>query len=133
VLVDLAQQIAAGTPIDLTMGHLNCIWQRDANDAILRAFALAEQPARALNLTGTAHLSVRDLAERLAHHMGRPVSFTGREAPTALLSDAGRMAAALGEPETPLDVVLRWTARWVADGGATLGKPTHFEVRDGQY
>jgi len=133
VLVDLAQQIAAGQPVDVTMGFLNCIWQRDANDAVIRSLALAETPMRPLNLTGTERLSVRDLAEALAERMGRSVEIVGDEAPTALLSDVAQMVGTLGAPETPLDAVLDWTAAWVAGGGPTLGKPTHFEVRDGQY
>jgi len=43
------------------------------------------------------------------------------------------MVATLGAPKTPLDVVLRWTADWIARDQPTLGKPTRFEVRDGQY
>ena len=29
--------------------------------------------------------------------------------------------------------MLDWTADWVARGGASLGKPTHYEARDGKY
>lgn len=133
VLVDLAQQILNGEPIDVTMGHLNLIWQRDANDMILRALGLAETPMRPLNLTGPEVLSVRRLAERLGDHLGRPVTFVGEEAETALLNDPAQAIAALGAPTTPLDVVLRWTADWVQRGRPTLGKPTHFETRDGRY
>ncbi|WP_420454341.1 NAD-dependent epimerase/dehydratase family protein [Rubrivirga sp.] len=133
VLVDLAQQIAAGRPIDVTMGYLNCIWQRDANDAVVRALEVAETPMRPLNLTGIERLSVRRLAEALAERMGRDLEVVGQEAPTALLSNVSRMVETLGAPETPLDTVLDWTAAWVAGGGPTLGKPTRFEVRDGHY
>ena len=133
VLVDLAQTVAAGRPVDTTMGFFNCIWQRDANDAALRALALAEVPMRPLNVTGTERLSVRALAERLGGLMRQPVEVVGGEAPTALLSDTSRMVEALGPPPTPLDAVLRWTADWVGAGRPTLGKPTHFEVRDGRY
>ena len=133
VLVDLAQTIAASRAVDVTMGHLNCIWQRDANDAVIRSLGLAETPMRPLNLTGTERLSVRQLATRLGELMDRPVEIVGTEAPTALLSDVTPMVHHLGEPETPLDTVLRWTADWVSRNQPTLGKPTHFEVRDGQY
>ena len=133
VLVDLAEKIAAGQPIDVTMGTLNCIWQRDANDAVIRSLDLAETPMRPLNLTGTEHLSVRQLALRLGEQMDRPVEIVGEEAPNALLSDVSQMVKTLGAPETPLDTVLRWTADWVVRSQPTLGKPTKFEVRDGQY
>jgi hypothetical protein len=33
----------------------------------------------------------------------------------------------------PADVLVRWVAHWVGRGGATLDKPTHFEVRDGAF
>jgi nucleoside-diphosphate-sugar epimerase len=133
VLVDLAQKIAAGQPVDVTMGSLNCIWQRDANDAIIRALDLAETPMRPLNLTGTESLSVRQLALRLGDLMDRPVDIVGEEAPTALLSNVTQMIQHLGTPEMPIDTVLRWTSDWVARAQPTLGKPTKFEVRDGRY
>ena len=56
VLIDLARQINAGQPVDLTMGYFNCIWQGDANDMIVRSLDLATAPASALNLTGPATL-----------------------------------------------------------------------------
>ena len=33
----------------------------------------------------------------------------------------------------PLATMIDWTADWVAHGGASLGKATHYEVRDGTY
>jgi hypothetical protein len=29
--------------------------------------------------------------------------------------------------------MIRWVADWVARGGKTLSKPTHFEARDGRF
>jgi nucleoside-diphosphate-sugar epimerase len=133
VLVDLAQKIAVGQPVDVTMGYLNCIWQRDANDAVIRALDLTEAPMRPLNLTGTERLSVRQLALRLGELMDRSVDIVGEEASNALLSNVTQMVQHLGIPEMPLDTVLRWTADWVTRDQPTLGKPTKFEVRDGQY
>src|SRR5690606_14619834 len=63
VLVDIGRRVFAGEPVDVTMGYLNCIWQGDANDAILRSLELATSPPRPLNLTGTAVLSVREIAQ----------------------------------------------------------------------
>ncbi|HUH12680.1 MAG TPA: NAD(P)-dependent oxidoreductase [Longimicrobiales bacterium] len=133
VLVDLARRILAGEPIDLTTGHVNLIWQGDANDAAIRALDLATAPPRALNLTGREVLSVRELAQRLGSWLEEEPRFTGAEADSALLSDPARAYALLGAPPTPLEAVLRWTAAWVRAGGRTLGKPTRFEVRDGRF
>jgi len=133
VLVDIARKVAAGEPVDLTMGYLNCIWQGDANDMIIRALPLASSPARALNFTGPAVLSVRQIAEQFGQLLDKPVQFTGRERDEALLSNAKQSIELLGEPPTPVETVIRWTADWVRRGGRLLNKPTHFEVRDGVF
>jgi nucleoside-diphosphate-sugar epimerase len=133
VLVDIARKIESEQSVDVTMGYFNCIWQRDANDMIVRALDHTSAPGRALNLTGEAVLSVRALAQRLGKAMGRSARITGEEAPTALLSDASEAFRLLGRPETSLEEVIDWTAQWVAEGRPLLGKPTHFEVRDGAY
>jgi len=133
VLVDLAEAIAAGEPVDLTMGHFNCIWQGDVNAAVLRLLEHAARPPLAINLTGADKLSVRRVAARLGERIGKPVVFSGVEADTALLSDASRAFRLLGEPPTPIDRVIDWTADWIARGRPTLGKPTHFQARDGRY
>jgi hypothetical protein len=39
----------------------------------------------------------------------------------------------LGEPELRLAQLLDWVADWVARGGRSLGKPTHFEATDGRF
>jgi len=59
--------------------------------------------------------------------------FSGSEAPSALLGNASKLSAALGSPRMPLEKMLRWTADWVKQGGRSLERPTHFEVRDGNY
>ena len=52
LLVDLARKLASGIPIDLTMGHMNVIWQGDANAMALASLAHAASPAAILNLAG---------------------------------------------------------------------------------
>jgi hypothetical protein len=39
----------------------------------------------------------------------------------------------LGKPEVGIDMVIQWIAGWIRENGKLLGKPTHFEVRDGKY
>jgi nucleoside-diphosphate-sugar epimerase len=133
VLVDIARQVLAEEAVDLTTGSINCIWQGDANDMILRALVLAKTPPQVLNLTGPAVLSVRGLAQRFGELFGKTVQFTGTEAATALLSNPAQACTLLGSPPTPLEAVIRWTAHWLQSGGRLLAKPTHFEVRDGRY
>src|SRR5260370_6774350 len=40
VLVDIARRIHAGETVNVTTGYVNCIWQGDANEMILRSLAL---------------------------------------------------------------------------------------------
>ncbi len=133
VLADIARRVWAGEVIDLSMGHLNCIWQGDANEFILRSLALAAAPAAVYNLTGAETLSVRKLAREFGRFLGKEPRFAGTEAATALLSDSSRLHGLFGKPPTPLDAVLRWTAEWVKAGGRDFGKPTHYEARDGKF
>jgi nucleoside-diphosphate-sugar epimerase len=133
VLVDIAQKVWAREPLDLSMGYFNCIWQGDANEMILRSFSLARKPPLALNLTGTAMLSVRQVARQFGELMKRPPHFAGEEAPNALLSDTSLLASCLGPPATPIEEVIRWVADWISQGKPVLDKPTHFQVRDGMY
>jgi nucleoside-diphosphate-sugar epimerase len=133
VLVDLARKVEAGDPIDLAMGHLNAIWQGDASAMTLCALEQVAVPPTILNVTGPERLVVRQVAERFGLLLGRPVSFRGAESPDALLSDARRALALFGPPRIDADRMIRWIADWVRRGGATLGKPTHFEVRDGRF
>jgi nucleoside-diphosphate-sugar epimerase len=133
VIVDIAQKVWAGLPVDVTMGYFNCIWQRDANEYALRALDLASAPAGILNLTGSQTMRVRDVALRLGELMNRPVTIVGAESDRAYLNDARRAIELFGEPPVEIDDVIAWTADWIARGGVTLGKPTHFEVSDGKY
>ncbi|MFI9592652.1 NAD-dependent epimerase/dehydratase family protein [Nonomuraea sp. NPDC052265] len=133
VLVDLAQKVLAGEPVDLTTGQANVVWQGYANEVTLRALALAAAPPYVLNVTGPELVSVRQAALALGELLGKEPVFTGEEAPTALLSNAGRCHRLFGYPELTPAELIEHTARWVADGGPLLGKPTKFERRDGRF
>lgn len=133
VVVDLAQKVLAGAPIDLGMGYLNTIWQGDANALTLRALEHTATPPTVINLTGPEQLSVRAVAERLGQLMNRPVQFQGTEADSALLNDARNGLKRLGAPRVTADTLIERVATWVERGGTSLGKPTHFESRDGVF
>jgi len=133
VLVDVAQRVLAGEPVDLSTAHVNVIWQGDACDWALRSLALAASPPAVLNVTGPGVLAIRDLAETFGRLFGKPVQFTGSDSGRAYLSDASQAMARFGPPRVPVERVVRWTADWLRRGGRTLGKPTHFEVQDGRF
>jgi nucleoside-diphosphate-sugar epimerase len=133
VLTDIATKVWSGVPVDVATGHVNVIWQRDAVAHSIAALELATDLAVPINLTGAATLSVRELAERLGILLGREVTITGREAPTAWLNNAKRAHRVFGAPETSIETMLSWVAAWVAQGGETWGKPTGFEKRDGRF
>ncbi len=133
VLLDVAQKVWAGEPVDLTMGHVNVIWQGDANALALRALAAAETPPRVLNVTGPETLSIRALAEQFGQILGRLPLLVGSEAPNALLNNAGLAHKLFGRPRIPAGQIIEWVADWVRRGGPTLGKPTKFQARDGRF
>ncbi len=133
VLVDVAQAVAAGEEVDVTMGHVNVLWQRDANEYALRAFSLCQSPPAILNVTGPETVSVRWVAEELGRRLGRAPRIVGQEAPTALLNNAARCFRLFGYPRTTLGEMLDLVADWVGRGGVTHGKPTHFQTRDGRF
>lgn len=133
VLVDLARRIAAGETIDVTMGYFNVIWQADANAAALASLAHAATPPLTLNISGPEELSVREVATQVAELLNRPVSFSGQEAGDALLSNGSKAWSLFGRPRISARQLIEWTADWVARGGVTLGKPTHFDSRDGLF
>jgi nucleoside-diphosphate-sugar epimerase len=133
VLVDLAQKILSGAPVDLGMGWFNTIWQGDANAMTLRCFAHTSSPPLVLNLTGPEVLNVRETCERLGKLLGREPVFKGAEGTTALLSNPGRALDLFGMPRVSADQLIARVADWVRQGKPTLNKPTHFESRDGKF
>ena len=132
VLVDIAERVFSRQPVSLTMGAVNVIWQGDANSVVLRSLALAASPPFVLNVTGPK-MRVRNLAEQFGMKFGISPEFEGREAETALLSDASFCSRLLGEPSVGIEEMIAMVAEWIRSGKPTLAKPTHFEVRDGKF
>jgi hypothetical protein len=133
VLADLARKVHAGQAIDVAMGHLNALWQGDANALALCAFGQLATPPTVLNLAGPELLSVRRLAEEFARLLGKPVALRGVEAADAFLSNGQKAQLRYGYPRVPVGRMLVWVADWVQRGGVSLDRPTHFEVRDGNF
>jgi nucleoside-diphosphate-sugar epimerase len=132
-LVDLARKVFAGERVDLRVPRVNALWQGDASSYALRALALCEAPAAPLVVTGPEPVVVRDVAERFGRIYGRPPRFTGEEGEASLLGHPARCVEHLGPPEVDLERLIAWTAAWVAGGGRSLDKPTHFEATDGRF
>lgn len=133
VLHDVAQKVFAGEPVDVTMGHVNVLWQGDANEQALRLLGHCTTPTSPINVSGPEVVSVRAIAQELGRLLGKKVTITGTEAPTAWLVDTREAQRLFGAPRVPLARLLEWQAEWVARGLPSLGKPTHFETRDGKY
>lgn len=133
VLVDLAQQVWHGQEIDVSMGHLNAVWQGDANAMALCAFEQASLSPTVLNLAGPETLSVRRLAVELGRLLDKPVKLTGQEASDAFLSNAQKSHRLFGYPRVSVQQMLEWIADWTRREMPLLGKPTKFQVRDGRF
>lgn len=133
VLHDIASQEFAGAAVDVTMGNVNVIWQGDANAIALRALTLASSPPEVFNVTGPETVSTRWLVNEFAKRFGVEPKVTGEEAPTALLSNAGKAFARFGYPMVALGTMIDWVAEWIKVGGPALGKPTHFQERKGNF
>lgn len=133
VVRDIADAVKEGRAIDQSMGKVNVIWQGDAIDQTLRAFAHAAVPPAVVNVTGPEALSIADLANRIGDELGRKPYLTGSPADDALLGNTDRAILWFGRPSVSTELLIRWTTAWVSRGGRGLGKPTRWEVRDGRF
>jgi nucleoside-diphosphate-sugar epimerase len=133
VLVDIAVKVINQKPVDLAMGYFNVIWQGDMNNYVLRSMEHVKSPANVLNITGAETLSVKEVALEFGKLLGMNPVFENKEAETALLSNSEQTFSLFGQPTVPISQVIKWIANWIKEDKGLLGKPTHFEVRDGKY
>lgn len=133
IVYDVGAKVWTGEPIDVTMGYVNVVWQGYANAVALQALALADAPPKVLNVAGPETVSVRWMAERFGALMGKAPIIVGEESPTALLSNGAQCHKLFGYPQYGIDTVVEWAADWIMSGGESLGKPTHYETRDGKF
>ena len=133
VLLDIGLNVYQRKPVDLRMPWVNVIWQGDANSWCLRSFAHCSSPAFILNITGLETLSVREIALEFASYFGTEPQFQTQEGATALLNNADKAQQLFGKPSVTPSEMIGWVAHWIQQGGAMLGKPTHFQTRDGKF
>lgn len=132
VLVDIGRRVLDGQPVDLSMGVINVIWQRDACARALQSFLHVASPPRKLNVSGDK-INVREVAEKFGAVFGRRPTFVGTPQPTAWHIDPRESIRLFGPVTTNLDTMIDGVARHLEANGRLLGKPTHFEVRDGKF
>jgi nucleoside-diphosphate-sugar epimerase len=133
VLHDVATRVLAGQPINLASGHVNVIWQGDANSMVLRALGHCTVPSSPLNVSGPETVSIRWLAQCFGERFGKLPVFTGIEASEGWLVTTAEATRLFGYPGVPLIKLVDWTADWVARGLPSLGKDTHYDTRDGTF
>ncbi len=133
VLNDIGRNIWEGRPVDLNVGHFNVIWQGNVVSNALKCLEHCSTDCPAMNITGPEMASVRKTALAMGRIMGKEPIFTGEEGTKCYLNDASKMCSIFGYPEVSLEQMVQWQAHWIKDGGLCIGKPTHFEVSNGQF
>jgi len=133
VLLEIAKSVKEEQTIDLQMGHVNVIWQGDANEMALRCFHHCSSPPKILNIAGPETISVRWIAEEFGKLFNKKPLFINEEKPTALLSNAAESFRLFGYPHVTLKQMIELLAGWLLSGGKTINKPTHFQEREGNY
>jgi hypothetical protein len=86
-----------------------------------------------LNITGAEILSVREVALEFGKLFHIKPEFFNEEAPTALLNNPAQALQLFGPLKVSPAQLFPWIAQWIDEERETLGKPTHYEVRDGKY
>ena len=134
VLHDIGRKVYDGLPVDLSASHFNAIWQGDACAQALYCLEHCSSPVNIINVTGPEILSTRFVANEFANSFGKDVHFVGEDKTSIIyLSNAAKAALLFGYPTVPALAMIHWQAEWIRMGGRSLGKPTHFEVTDGNF
>jgi nucleoside-diphosphate-sugar epimerase len=133
VLFEVGSKVWKGEPLDVTVGHVNVIWQGDANAQTLLALEHCTVPANILNVTGPELIGLRPLAEQFGKLMGKTPVIVGKEGDKVLTCNTQKAARLFGYPSVTLQQMIEWTVHWIKNDGRSLNKPSHFEAKDGKY
>jgi hypothetical protein len=133
VMLEVAKSVLAEKPVDLRMGHVNLIWQGDANEMAIRSLLHCSSPPKLLNVTGPEIVSIQWLANQFALHFAKTAHFENEAQSTALLSNSAEAFKLFGYPKVSLKLMIEMVAAWLLEGGKTINKPTHFQERNGQF
>ncbi|MGZ8310326.1 MAG: epimerase, partial [Rhodoplanes sp.] len=86
-----------------------------------------------INVSGPETISIRWLAQAVGDRLGKKPVFAGEESPTAWLVNTTQAMRLFGYPRVPLGRLIDWTADWISRGLPSLGKPTGYGKRDGDF
>ena len=134
VLHDVASRVKAGETIDLATGHVNVIWQGDANAMVLRALGHCTAPSTPINVSGPEtdqHALAR--ARRSASGSARRRCSPARKRRPRGWSTPRRRCGCSAIRGCRWRRLIDWTADWVARDLPSLGKPTGYGKRDGAF
>ena len=134
VLHDVGRKVRDGETIDLAMGHVNVIWQGDANAS--RCAASRTPRRRPRRSTSPARRRSRSAGwpREFGKLLGKAPKFTGKRGADRLAQQCGPHGQGVRRTRACRSrKMIEWTADWLARDMATLNKPTHYEVRDGKY
>ena len=133
VLFDIASWVRNETPIDLSTGQANVIWQGDAAAQIVRCLLHCEVPSAPINIGAPKADSVRHVAEAFGRRFDRTPVFEGVEQPDCWVNRTDLAQRLFGHPVVPTCRMIDWVADWIERGMPDYAKPTRYEVRSGQF
>jgi nucleoside-diphosphate-sugar epimerase len=133
VVAEVAGRIHRGEPVDLAAGHVNAMWQGDANSQAIRCLLHCTAPLSGLNISGPETVSIHALATSIGKRMGREVDFIGEEVASICLVNGGRGADLFGYPMVPMERIVTWVSDWVSRDMIDWNKPSHYDTLNGVY